>query len=60
MTTVELGRFRRPLNPLMINNLRVKKSFGTCFFDVPWLVVHLGRTPAGSPPSGDDLSRLWR
>jgi zinc-ribbon domain len=39
-----LGRFRRPLNPLTINNLRVKKGFGTCFFDVPWPAVHLGHT----------------
>jgi hypothetical protein len=38
------GRFRRPPNHLMTNNLRVKKSFGTCFFDAPWALAHLGRT----------------
>ena len=56
----EAERFRRPLNPLTINNLRVKKGFGTCFFDVRRSTVHLGRTPAGPLPSGEDLSRLWR
>jgi zinc-ribbon domain len=39
-----LGRFRRPLNPLTTNSLRVKKGFGTCFFDVLPALAHLGPT----------------